>query len=68
MLFASVVDGKCKPELRLSIQWKKSKFSVKRNLLEKALAYQRGSKILSIKSANFVVKMNLSVPKVPNYS
>ena len=51
--FASVVDGKFKPQSGLLIQRKKSELGVKRNLFEKAPAYQRG-RILRIKSANTV--------------
>ena len=61
---------RCKPETHTRI-WTpdeplKSEFSVKRNLFEKKrLLTSDGVPVLSIKSTNFVQKMNLLMSKVP---
>ena len=47
------------------MQRKKSEFGVKRNLFEKKrLLTSKGVSLLGIKSANFVVKRNLSISKM----
>ena len=55
---------KAQTGFELSIRWNKSEFRVRCNLLKKRLLTSEGVPVLSIKSANFVIKRTLK-PKIP---